>query len=264
MLIDCHTHAFPDTLAQRAVSRLSYTSGGMVPHTDGTVSDLKRQMKEQGVDCSVVMNIATNAHQMHAVNDFAASVAAQNTDIIPFGSVHPEAPDAIEELDRIASMGIKGVKFHPEYQHFYVDEDRMIPLYRRISQLGLIVAFHAGTDFGFLPPYHAMPQNIAAALKYLDTAVIAAHWGGMECGETVLGVLAGLPLYFDVSLGYGTMPREMGMRIVEKHGYENLLFGSDSPWHSPEEELRYLNTLELGPTERDAIFYKNACRLFGR
>ncbi len=261
MLIDFHTHAFPDALAERAIPKLSYASGGLIPHTDGTVSDLRRQMKEQGIAVSVIMNIATNPRQMHAVNDFAASVIAP--DLFPFGSVHPDAPDALDELERIRDLGLRGVKFHPEYQGFYVDEPRMEPIYRKISQLGLIVLFHAGCDFGFAAPYHAMPENMARALRFLDTPVVAAHWGGLECGDGVLQHLAGLPLYFDISLGYGTMPRETACRIVQKHGCDRILFGSDTPWHSPAEELRFLHTLELSDAERDMICCRNAQKLLG-
>ena len=144
MLIDFHTHAFPDGLAQRAVDKLSAVSGGLAPQTDGTLESLKARMDEDGVDISVVLSIATNPKQMHNVNDFAARID-QDPRIVAFGSVHPEAPDALEELERIADMGLKGVKLHPEYQNFYVDEERMKPIYRKISELGLVTLFHAST-----------------------------------------------------------------------------------------------------------------------
>ena len=152
MRIDFHTHCFPDKIAEKAMGKLSVASGGLIPQTDGTAEGLRREMKKDGVDISVVMNIATNAHQQHSVNDFAASLVSD--DLIPFGSVHPDAPDALEELERIRSLGLKGVKFHPEYQQFYVDDEKMFPIYKKISDLGLITLFHAGGDIGFPPPYH--------------------------------------------------------------------------------------------------------------
>ena len=89
MLIDFHTHCFPDKIAERAIAKLSYVSGGIKPNTDGTLCGLLSSMDAQSVDTSVVLNIATNAHQQKSVNDFAASIKSDR--IVPFGSVFPEA-----------------------------------------------------------------------------------------------------------------------------------------------------------------------------
>ena len=74
MLIDFHTHAFPEKIAERAIAKLSFASGGLEPQTDGTLSSLKERMQRGRVDVSVVMNIATNPSQQKNVNDFAASI----------------------------------------------------------------------------------------------------------------------------------------------------------------------------------------------
>ena len=97
MLIDFHTHAFPPKLAGRAMGKLSHDVGGLVPQTDGTLAGLKALMEEDGVQISVVHSIATNPHQMHKVNDYAFEMDREEG-IVAFGSVHPEAPDALEEL----------------------------------------------------------------------------------------------------------------------------------------------------------------------
>ena len=60
MLIDFHTHAFPEAIACRAISKLAHDAGGLDPQTDGTVTSLKQQMAADGVDISVVHSIATN------------------------------------------------------------------------------------------------------------------------------------------------------------------------------------------------------------
>ena len=199
MLIDFHTHCFPDKLAPRAIEKLSFVSGGLQPNTDGTVGGLRRSMAENGVDISVGLHIATNAHQQKNVNDFAASICAP--DIVSFGSVFPDSPDAMEELERIKELGLRGVKLHPDYQGFFVDDPKYKPLYRKISSLGLITVFHAGLDYGFAPPYHATPEHMVRALEWFDSPVVAAHWGGIGCGEDVLRLLCGRDVYFDISFG---------------------------------------------------------------
>ena len=260
MIIDFHTHCFPDKIANKALETLSATAG-LMPCTDGSVGDLKRLMKDEGVSISVVQNIATNAHQQKAVNDFAASIACD--EIIPFGSVYPDAEDALEELERIHALGLKGVKFHPEYQSFFVDDEKMKPLYQKISRLGLITLFHAGEDYGYMSPFHATPERIKNALRWFDSPVIAAHWGSQGMGEETLRHLCGLDIYFDTAFGYGSTPKPMQQAILEKHGANKILFASDCPWHTPSMDLFRLNSLGLSETERERICCGNAKQLLG-
>ncbi len=261
MVIDFHTHCFPDGIAQKAIDKLSYVSGGLQPCTDGTTSGLRRSMADGGVDLSVVLSIATNAHQQPRVNDFAAAINNE-TDIVAFGSVHPDSEDALDELDRIKALGLKGVKLHPDYQGFSADDPKLKPLYRKISALGLITVFHAGLDYGFAPPYGGTPEKLATAVGWLDSPVVAAHWGGINCGEGVLRHLCGIDhLYFDTSFGYAMMPRYYAEKILEKQGADKMLFGTDTPWHTPQMEWRLLNTLGLSDTEREKIACGNAKKL---
>ncbi len=262
MLIDFHTHAFPEKIAPRAMGKLSYDAGGLVPQTEGTADSLKAEMARDGVDLSVVLSIATNPAQQSKVNDFAMELN-KDPAFCAFGSVHPDAPDALDELERIHAAGLKGVKFHPEYQGFYADDEKMKPIYRKISQLGLISLFHAGHDLGFLPPYHGMPEHLLGALKWLDSPVVAAHWGGISCYPEVIEKLCGQDIYFDLSFGYGMIPKKQAQRIIELHTPDRLLFGSDMPWHRPAWEMRLINSLELSDQDRDKIFYKNAQQLLG-
>lgn len=262
MLIDFHTHAFPDAIAPRAMAKLSDASGGLIHYTDGTAGGLCSRMRESGVDRSVVLSIATNAHQQKSVNDFAARLN-EREEFVAFGSVFPFAPDAFEELERIAAMGLRGIKLHPDYQGFSVDDPALFPLYKKISSLGLITVFHAGVDYGFAPPYGNTPERLLRALAHFDAPVVAAHWGGVGCYESVLSHLAGSEVYFDTSFGHGQMPKYYAEKLVERHGTERLLFGTDSPWHTAEMELRLLSSLGLAKDEWENISHKNAARLLG-
>ncbi len=262
MLIDFHTHCFPDKIAPGAIAKLENVSGGLKPYTNGTLADTLHSMKEYGVDLSVVLSIATNAHQQKSVNDFAAQLNREEN-IVAFGSVYPHSPDALEELERIKALGLKGVKLHPDYQRFQVDDPKMKPIYKKISSLGLITLFHAGLDYGFPPPYMCMPKNMANALKWFSSPVVAAHWGGLNASEEVVKHLCGLDIYFDTAFGYASMPRYYAEKILEKHGTAKILFGTDLPWHTPEMELRQLDALGLSETEKDQICFLNAQNLLG-
>lgn len=262
MLIDFHTHAFPDKIAKRAVEKLSFASGGLKYHTDGTADGLKRSMAEGNVDISVVLSIATNASQQKNVNDFAAFLNNEK-DIFAFGSVFPDAEDALDELERIKALGLRGVKLHPDYQGFDVDDEKMKPIYKKISDLGLVTVFHAGFDYGFPPPYGATPEKLAKALSWFSSPVVAAHWGGVWCADGVIENLCGKDLYFDTSFGYGNMPKYHAEKIIEKHTPDRMLFGTDTPWHTPQMEMTLLSTLGLSDEDMDKIKYKNAVKLLG-
>lgn len=262
MLIDFHTHAFPEKIAARAIGKLSHEAGGLEPQTDGTLASLKAEMAKDGVDISVVHSIATSPKQQHNVNDYAMEMN-RDPAIVAFGSVHPDAPDALEELERIAAAGLKGVKLHPEYQGFYADDEKMKPIYKTISRLGLITLFHAGQDYGFLPPYHGMPQQLLGALKWLDTPVVAAHWGGVGCGTEVLETLCGREIWFDLSFGYSAMPKGIAQAIVDRHTPDRLLFASDMPWHRPAWEKRLIESLDLSEGDKEKLYFRNALQLLG-
>lgn len=260
MVIDFHTHCFPDRIAERAMETLSHASA-LKPHTDGTLKGLKDIMKRDGVDVSVVMSIATNPKQQTAVNDFAASIQGDN--VFAFGSVHPDAKNALEELERIKELGLKGVKFHPEYQSFFVDDEKMKPIYKKISDLGLITLFHAGEDYGYMPPYHATPKRLLKALSWFSSPVVAAHWGSQAMGEETLKYLCGRDVYFDTAFGYGSGSKQMRQAILEKHGADKVLFASDCPWHAPGADLYLLSCLGLSKTEEEMIKSTNAKKLLG-
>lgn len=259
LLIDFHTHCFPDSISERAVSKLSYASGGLINYTDGTLNGLKKSMESGGVDISVVLNIATNASQQNKVNDFAAAINSDN--IVSFGSVFPDAPDVLYELERIKALGLKGVKLHPDYQGFFVDDEKMKPIYKKISELGLITVFHAGFDYGFPPPYGGTPERMIKALRYFDSPVIAAHWGGVDCCADTIKYLCGSEIYFDTSFGYSMLPKYYAAKIIEKHGTHRMLFGTDTPWHTAQMEKRLLGSLDLSSDDMNKIMYLNAKKL---
>lgn len=262
MILDFHTHAFPEKIAGKAMAVLSKKCGNVEPMTDGTVSGLLAHMDSHGVDRAVVLGIATNPRQMHSVNDFAASIQSER--LIPFGSVHPDAPDVMEELHRIHALGLRGVKFHPEYQDFFVNEERMLPIYELCDRLGLVVVFHAGVDIGYPNPVHCTPARLAEVLSAFPKGrVVAAHFGGYALWTDVEACLAGKNLYLDTSYSYSRMPGPHASAIVKKHGADRILFGSDLPWSDERSERRFVDSFDLTEAEREAILGGNAVKLLG-
>jgi len=263
LIIDFHTHCFPDKLASKAMEILRLRSGITKPFHDGTVDGLLRLQKADGVDYSVVLNIATNPHQQKNVNDFAISLKEADG-IIPFGSVHPDSPDALDELSRLRENGIKGVKLHPDYQGFFVDDKKMIPIYEKIAELGLITLFHCGFDIGYPEPVHCTAEALASVLPVFGNApVIAAHFGGIWSMPETRKHLAGKNIYLDTAYGYGMLTPRFAKEIIDIHGADKILFGSDAPWNAPSQDIELIKCFGLTEDEEKAVLGGNARKLLG-
>jgi len=263
MIIDFHTHCFPDAIARRAVDGLSKT-GGITPNTDGTLGDLKSLMASQNVSYFVVNNISSDARRQKNVNDFA--ISSDGGACVSFGSVHPFAENAEEELARLKEAGIAGIKFHPYFQDFFVDDERAFPVYEKAAELGFIILFHAGCDISFEDTERAAPERFAKVLDRLESAgieadIVLAHWGGSMMTERVIGSLCGRNVYFDTSFGAGNITEEQARRVVKLHGADRILFGSDCPWHTPLQEKNFIDSLGLGKDAGNKIYYENAASL---
>lgn len=264
MIIDFHTHTFPDAVAPKAIGKLAAASG-IAPFTDGTVSGTLESMKRTGVDLCVCLNIATRPGQEPTINRTAADICKQYKGrLIAFGSVHPDSPDALEEVDRIAARGLPGIKLHPDYQNFTVDDARLDPLYARIAAHGLILVLHAGWDCYSPTQIHCPPENAArVAKRFPQLTVVLAHFGGLRMWEDVYTHLAGLPnVFFDTSMAATEgLPPALAMRILDKHPPENVVLGSDCPWEDPRRSIAYVQRLPLSEERMEAILGANACRL---
>ncbi|MDR2648044.1 MAG: amidohydrolase [Oscillospiraceae bacterium] len=261
MTIDFHTHCFPDTLASRAMARLVPASGAREPYYDGSYTGMLACLDGFEVDEAVVLNIATNPKQQRSVNEFAVT-CDRTPRLHGFGSVHPFAPNALDELDWIKAQGLKGIKLHPDYQGFSVDDPQVFPIYDKAMELGLIVVFHAGMDIGLPDPIRCAPRALASVLpRFAGGTVVAAHFGGYACWNDVLRYLCGKEVYLDTSYAARKMPPPFGRAIYEAHGASKLLFGSDLPWADPRDEAYFLTLLGAPQDEINAILGGNARRL---
>lgn len=257
-MIDFHTHIFPERLANKAIKVLAETSGNMLAYSTGIKEDLVKAMDEAGVDISVVLSIATNEKQTKNVNDFAISVNGYGGRLVSFGSVYPGSDIAIDELYRLNEIGIKGIKFHPEYQEFFVDDDKYASLYETLTKLNMITVFHAGMDNGFLDTGRGSAHRFREVLKVLKSPVVLAHMGGYMDWVQVEKHLVGTDVYFDTSFCFSRIPFPIMSRMVKNHGFGKILFGSDMPWSTAQMELRLIEALDISRADRERILSKNA------
>jgi len=262
LLIDFHIHAFNPKIAQRAVEGLQKASG-IKPYTYGLIEETLSRFDEWGVDKGVLLPIATKPSQQKIINNWCAQ---QNHDrIYSFGSIHPDAEDALEELERIKALGLYGVKLHPDYQNFMVDDELLDPIYDKLEKLDLPVVFHAGYDFVSPRLIHCPPERAENLIKrHKGLKIILAHLGGNDCWQQVYQVLAGIggEVYLDTAFT-GYCENNLMEKIINKHGSERILFASDCPWESPRFLADKIDSLHISDDAKENIFSRNALRLLG-
>jgi len=261
-IIDIHTHAFPDFLAKRAIEHLEATSYGERTHLDGTVCDLLRSMDGTGIEISVLCSIATAPKQVRNITDWSREIASDR--IIPFPSIHPDYRDFREEIARIKDLGMKGIKMHPQYQGFNVDEDRVMPIYEAIVANDLILTIHAGFDISFPTDPSASPDKTARVIeRFPELKLIACHFGGWRQWDEVRGYLLGKNLYFETSYTIGDLPEEKIVELINLHGEHKIVFGTDSPWKDQATSIEEIKSLPISDEAKEKILHRNAERLLG-
>lgn len=262
MIIDFHTHAFPDTLAPRAIESLCKNSGYMFePCHDGTLGGLKSNMEKFGVNMSVVQPVITKPSHTKTTNEWAAEIT-NGKDIISFGGIHPHTDDYKRDIDFVCSLGLKGLKFHCEYQDFRIDDPFMLKIYDYAFEKGLIILHHAGFDPAFEEPFRSSPQMFANVAKEMKGGVmIAAHFGGGRQWDDVERYLVGTNIYLDTSMGQEYYRNEQFVRIVNAHGADKILFGSDAPWSRAGYEIEKIKSSPLSDEQKEQILHKTAEKL---
>jgi len=234
MFLDFHTHAYHPKIAHKVVSQLE-GHYGIPPVGNGELDDLLARARRAGLDKVVVHGAATAPAQVIPANNWAIALQAGNPDVYAFGTLHPGYPDFEQELDRLEKNGIKGVKFHPDFQGFRMDDPDLGPIFEAISGR-FTVMFHVGDR---LPPAEnpSCPMKLAAILRDFPNLVcIAAHMGGYLHWEYALEHLAGKNLFIDTSSTLSFINPETLAALFDKHPMDRILFGSDYPLFDPGEE----------------------------
>ncbi len=261
MIIDFHTHIFPDELSKKALSSLLKNINNLyTPVTDMTKNSLLLHMDKSGINLSVNQPVITKATQFKSTNLWAKSVCGDR--IVSFGGIYPHTNDYKSDIDFVVSLGLKGLKFHAEYQDFVLDEKKMLQIYDYALSKGLIILHHGGVDPGMPKPYKSSPKQFANVVDSMQGGVIiAAHLGGHDQWDDVERYLVGKNIYLDTSMGFDYYSQEQFLRILNDHDSEKILFASDSPWSDATVEIERIKSLPLPKNDINNILGLNAKRI---
>ena len=276
MIIDFHTHIFPEKIAGRVAEKLQWEAGTAAVILP-TAECLLASMQEAGVDLSVILPVVTAPRQTETINTTALLTNEQyrSLGLHSFGGIHPDDDNYRKTLRWIASHDLKGIKLHPVYQGVPFDDIRTKRIISYAEELGLIIQVHAGPDIG-------VPGDQASAIRLLNvieelkpSKLVLAHMGCWSQYDLVLELLAGQKCYLDTAFAlrrpYRQIPKgpdisglpdlcsdEQFVRIMKKHGAHRILFATDSPWSSQSEQVALIRSLPITEEEKTAILGANA------
>ena len=258
MLIDIHTHIYPDKIARKAADSVRdfYDLEGSL-QMDGTVDMLLKRGAEAGISHFVVLPVSNGPTHVRSINNFILEQTKTHDNFIGFGTVHAAMENIEEEVDRILSVGLKGIKMHPDSQRFNIDDERLFPVYDAIR--GRIpVLLHMGDQrYDFSHP--ARLRKVLA--QFPDLQVIAAHFGGYSMFETARENLEDTPCVFDISSAMMFMQPGEAEGYINRYGAERMAYGTDYPLWDPVTEVQRFRRLKLTGEQFDQISYKTAQRI---
>ena len=273
MIIDFHTHVYPDKIAARTVEALGNVAD-VIAYTDGTVQGLLNSMAEAGIDKSVILPVNTRKGQFDSITKFAKTINDTYDNLISFGGIHPDDDEIEGKLRFLKDYDFKGVKIHPDYTETFIDDERYIRIVAECKRLGLIVITHAGKD----PAYstiHCPPDRGISMLNKVNTLVpgdepffVFAHLGGNRLLSDVEKYLVGQNCYIDISCSFhdlghfSTASDDDIIRVIKNHGADKILFATDNPWNGQKDYVgRFKNLEGLSDIEKEMIFSGNAKKL---
>ena len=279
MIIDAHTHIFPEKIAAAAVAKLA-EAAHIRAWTEATEESLLASQKRAGIDLGIVLPVATAPGQVIKVNDRSARLNEKYRQhgIFSLGCIHPDLEGWHEELGRIRELGLRGIKLHPVYQQTDIDDIRFLRIIDRAAALGLVVVTHAGIDIG-VEGMHCSPAMCRHVTEEIGTfKFVLAHMGGWRNWDEVPRLLANTGVYLDTAFSAPAFDRaddgfwsqeetkmlsaEEMVKMIRIFGAERILFGTDSPWSDQAQALSFIRNLPLTEEEKKAVLGENAARLF--
>lgn len=251
-IIDAHAHIFPTKIATKAVKSIGNFYGIDMDY-GGTSEELLKSGQAINVTKYLVCSTATKPEQVIPINDFIYDECQKHDKFIGFATLHPDMENMEQEIERILKRGFKGIKLHPDFQKFNIDDKKAMELYRLVEGK-LAILFHTGDD----RYEYSKPIRLARVCdKYPDLKCIAAHFGGFRCWDEAYEAYGSKNIFMDTSSSLFQMSKEQALKFIDKFGVEQFFFGTDFPMWKHDVELNRLKTLGLDKESFKKILYDN-------
>ncbi len=258
-IIDSHAHIFPQKISLKASSAIGdFYDINM--HHDGMAHTLSELSLSAGISKTLVCSTATTPQQVKPINDFIYKKCKQYQNFLGIATLHQDIEDPEAEISRIQELGLSGIKLHPDFQKFQIDDEKMFPTYALLEKKRLPILFHTGDKrYDFSGP----KRLIKVMERFPDLICIAAHFGGYSQWDDVEKYPKSPNLFFDTSSSLDVLEPSRAVSLIQKFGVSQFMFGTDFPMWTPEEEISKFLALGLSEDDNRKIFSENFERLFG-
>ena len=260
-IIDAHAHIYPEKIAKKATDTIGVFYDIEMEMPAGTAERLLEEGRRAGVSRYVVHSVATTAHQVRSINEFIRREMEAHPEFIGFITLHQDlTEDEVRaEVDWAVENGFRGIKLHPDFQKFNIDDEVAQKFYRSASGR-LPILFHVGDD---RYDYSKPERLVRMARRYPELTFIAAHFGGYRCWDDA-PLYAGLPnVYFDTCSSLPFISPERARQIIDMLGAERFFFATDFPMWDAVGEMERFNEIPMTSQEREMILSGNIKRLLG-
>lgn len=250
MIIDAHCHVWPDHIAPQI---LASRPSDLDPVHDGTVAGLLRTMDAAGVDHAMTLGVAGVARNVERTNEFIGSV--DRARFTPFGTVHPDLPVDVN-LKSLHNNGIRGVKLHPLFQDLSLGDPRVLDILQALAEDDFTVITHVGAGGSAEANDRGTPRYLLGVLERLPKLrLIACHFGGYhqlnDAEELIVGSSAILETSWPPTMA--ALDRNRIRSLIERHGTDRVVYGSDWPMADPAAEIAAVRSLGLSAEAEQAV-----------
>ena len=258
-IIDAHTHIYPEKIAEKATVAIGNFYDIKMEMSSGTTANLIKDGKRAGITRYVVHSCATKAHQVRSINEFIKKEIDEHSEFIGFMTLHQDLTEEeiVCEVDWCIKNGFKGVKLHPDFQKFNIDDENVEKFYKIIGDR-LPILFHIGDN---RYDYSAPERLVKMAKKYPNVNFIAAHFGGYRKWDNA-NLYVGLNnVYFDTCSSLAFIDSKKAKEIIDMLGVDKFFFGTDFPMWDAKTELERFFSIGLSKEDNEKILSKNIKKL---
>lgn len=257
---DVHVHIYPDKIAEKASQSVGDFYHIVMEQDEGSVRRVQRCIADTDICRCVVHSVAVRPGTVESINNFIASTCQEHPEFVGFMTLHQDTPDVAAEIERACSLGLKGIKLHPDTQEVDMDDERLMRVYEIAERKGLPLIIHCG-DYRY---DHSHPRRLQRILHEFPRLVVnAAHFGGWSLYDYALEFLENESCFLDVSSSMRYLGPRRTRELVEAYGFDRMLFGSDFPMWTPGSELELFRSIGFGEAALERMCWHNTERFLG-